>query len=178
MRAPTDLHPDDREARLALRALLITARKEAGHSQASLAAILGCTQTAVARYELGEFQRINPARRIAHHLGLRIVMFPDGVPGGPYDDPAMLAFRPAEFTAASVWDQQHLMSGLVTARRACGHTQASLARLLGTTENALGEFERSPHVPLFGSVQRYCRPLGGWLWLGVESLRPVGAVAA
>lgn len=178
MRAPADLHPDDRTARLQLRDLLVSWRHEVDISQAALATRIGGKQSAVARFETREPLRITPARRIAHGLGLRLVMYPDGVPGGPFDDPTVLPFRPTDFEAAAAWDQRQLMPALSAARHARGHTQKSLAAVLGTTEDALSEFERTTHGLLFASVQRYCRALDGFLWLGVESLDVAGAVPA
>ncbi|MFF0821196.1 helix-turn-helix domain-containing protein [Micromonospora haikouensis] len=178
MRAPTDLHPDDRKARLALRDLLVSYRNEAGYSQACLARQVGVSQAAIARFEVREPLRITPAWRIADALGMRLVMYPDGLPGGPYDSADLDVLRPSDPASAAVWDRRQLKESLAAARRACGHTQASLARLLDTTENALGEFERATDSLLFGSPQRYCRALGGYLWIGVEIVRPATAVAA
>lgn len=178
MRPPVDLHPDDREARHQLRDLLVSYRREFGYSQTWLARQAGVSQPAIARFELNEPLRVTPARRIAHALGMRLVMYPDGLPGGPYDNADLNLLRPSDPTAAAAWDQRQLLSSLAAARRACGHTQASLSHLLRTTENALGEFERTKDNLMFGSLQRYCRALDGYLWLGVEILRPVEAVAA
>lgn len=180
MRAPVDWHRDDRQARIELRDLLVSWRHDTGLSQARVADLAGMSQPAVGRFETHEPLRIAPARKIAHALGIRLVMYPDGIPGGPYDgDPAMLLFRPDDPAAAFVWDQQHLMSSLGAARRGRGYTQAELAEVLGTTEAALGEFERTRHGLLFGSVQRYCRALDGFLWLGVElAAAPTVEVAA
>lgn len=170
MRAPQDLHPDDRAHRLALRDLIVDARRAAGFSQARLAAHVGVTQSAIAFFETRDTQHLNKYRLVAHHLNLRVLTYPDGLPGGPYDDPALLAFRPTDFPAAAAWDQQQLMGSLGAARRACGLTQAQVAAQLGSTENAVSEFERTRHGLMLGTVQRYCRVLGGFLWLGVESL--------
>ncbi len=178
MRAPNDLHPDDAVHRLALRDLLVEARVNAHISQAQLAGRIGVAQSAVARFETRDPQRMNVSRRIADGLGMRVVAYPDGLPGGPYDDPTLLAFRPPTFAAAAAWDQRQLMSSLSAARRALGLTQANVAALLVTTESAISEFERTTHGLLFGSVQRHCRALGGFLWLGVETLPQVEAVAA
>lgn len=169
MLAPTDLHPDDREARINLRDTLVTIRYSAGISQARLAERIGAGQSVVAGFELREPMRISVTRRIAAGLGHRLVAYPDGIPGGPYDDPDVLLFRPADPAAAQVWDQRQLMTNLVAARQACGLTQAELGAVLGKTEAVISEFERQKGAPLFATCQRYCRALGGYLWLGVES---------
>jgi transcriptional regulator with XRE-family HTH domain len=181
MRAPEDLHPDDRAHRLVLRDLIVDARRVANLSQARLAARVGVAQSAIASFEAHETQHLNKYRLIAHHLGLRVLAYPDGLPGGPYDDdPALVAFRPtSDFAAAAAWDQQQLMGSLGAARRGCGLTQAQVAVLFGSTENAVGEFERTRHGVMLGTVQRYCRNLGGFLSLGVEdSIVSAAGVAA
>ncbi|MCG5464185.1 helix-turn-helix domain-containing protein [Micromonospora sp. MED01] len=169
MLTPTDLHPDDRAARINLRNLLVNIRRDADISQARLGARIGASQTVIAGFERGEPSRISVARRIAAGLGHRLLLLPADVPGGPYDDPTETLFRPADPEAALVWDQRQLMANLVAARQACGFRQADVAAALGKTENVISEFERSKGIPLFGTCQRYCRTLGGHLWLGVES---------
>ncbi|WP_328344873.1 helix-turn-helix transcriptional regulator [Micromonospora sp. NBC_00421] len=179
MRAPDDLHPDDHAHRLGLRDLIVDARRVEGISQARLAARAGIAQSAIASFETRDTQHLNKYRLIAHHLGLRVLAYPDGLPGGPYDDPDLLLFRPAsDFAAANAWDQKQLVASLGSARRAAGLTQAQMAARLGSTENAVGEFERTRHGLMVATVQRYCRVLGGFLWLGVETVPQFEAVAA
>jgi transcriptional regulator with XRE-family HTH domain len=76
-----------------------------------------------------------------------------------------------------MWDQANLLGNLAAARRAAGLTQAHLAERLGTTENAVGNYERTKAGLVLISPQRYCRALGGALALEVEDLAAVEVAA-
>lgn len=169
MKTIPDLHPDDGSARRDLRHMLVRLREDSGISQRQLAARIGAAGSAVARFETREPRRCTLAGRIAAGLHHRVVAHPDGVPGGPYDDPTVTLFRPSDPAAAVAWDQQQLKASLVAARTACGWTQARLAAALGVNPHVVSVFERSGDVPLLATCQRYLRVLGGHLWIGVES---------
>lgn len=171
MKAPNDLHPEDRAARIELRDILVERRQARGLSQSQLAALVGVSQSAIAHTETGQPWRIRPTQRIAFELGLRILYYPADLPGGPYDDPTMDVFRPTDLDRANQWDQDRLLSAMVSARRACGISQARLAAQLGLSENGLGNFERTTATGLmFATVQRYCRGLDGFLAIEVDEL--------
>lgn len=177
MRAPTDLHPDDLAYRIGLRNALIARRHGLGYSQARLAALMRVPQPTVARFEAQQPWRIEPTQRVAHALGLRLVLFPDGLPGGPHD----IADINPHLTPQQqhLVDRQHLIRSLVDVREACGVTQASLAARLGIHVNVLGRFETTTDAALMlANCQRYLRPLGGELWIGTEPLNPTATTVS
>lgn len=171
MRAPTDLHPDDRAYRVGLRNLLTGRRHELGVSQAALAKRIGVSQYVVASAEVGQPHRVNASQRHARGLDLRVIAYPEGVPGYHDNDAALDLLRPSDSDDADRWDRQRLLAALVSARRAAGITQAVLAGRLGIAVNVLGRFERTAEAGLmWATCQRYCRASGGELWIGVEPI--------
>lgn len=169
MRAPADMHADDLAYRIGLRDMLTARRRQLGYSQARLADIMRVPQSTVARFEARQPWRIEPTQRVAHALGLRLILTPDGLPGGPY----VVADLNPRLTPQQqhLVDRQHLIRSLIDAREACGVTQDSLAGRLGIHVNVLGRFETTTDAALmFATCQRYLRPLGGELWIGTEPL--------
>ena len=177
MRGPEDLHPDDRDIRVGLRDALIERRQRLGLSQYALANRIGLSQAAVNLLESRESWRLTSVQRWARHLGWRLVLRLEGLPGAD-DEPATM-FRPADPDRADLWDQAALVEQLVAARVALGVTQAELGRRLDTGDQAVGNIERLGNGPglMFTTPQRYCRALGGALWVGTESLTAVRAAA-
>lgn len=170
MRAPTDLHPDDHGIRLGLRNLLIERRHELGYSQARLAKLIGVSQYTVASAEVGQPWRVTATQRLARGLDVRVVAHPDGLPGDT-DDNNLDLLRPTSPDDADRWDRQRLLTGMVAARRASSVTQAALAGRLGIAVNVLSRFERAVESGLmWATCQRYCRALGGSLWIAVETV--------
>lgn len=173
----TDLHPDDLTARLNLRDMLIEQRVEQGLSQAALARHIGLSQSAIAKAETGTNWHIAVLQRIARGLNVRILLYPDDIPGGPYNDPTADLFRPTDPHRADQWDQTNLLANLVAARQACGLTQRQVGEILGSSESAVGNYERTKTGLMLISPQRYCRAIGGTLALELEHLDAM-AVAA
>ena len=173
-----DLHPGDLDARINLRDMLIERRVELGHSQASLAQHIGVTQSNIARIETGTNWHIVKLQRIARGLNTRILLYPDGVPGGPYDDPTADAFRPTNPQRADHWDQRTLLANLAAARQAVGLTQRQVGDVLGSSESAVGNYERTKTGLMLISPQRYCRAIGGELAMELMDLNVLAEVAA
>ncbi|MEU7972190.1 helix-turn-helix transcriptional regulator [Micromonospora sp. NPDC049089] len=174
----TDLHPDDLAARLSLRALLVERRHERGLSQARLAKAMGLSQTAIAHVEKGTNWHLLVLQRYAHAVNLRIVAYPDALPGvGTIHDPTADVFRPSDPERAHRWDQANLIGNLGAARRAVGLTQAVVAERLDLTERAVSNYEHTKTGVVLISPQRYCRALGGALAIEVEDLAALEVAA-
>ncbi|MCZ7434790.1 helix-turn-helix transcriptional regulator [Micromonospora sp. WMMC241] len=173
-----DLHPDDHTARINLRNMLVERRVDLGYSQAALAQHIGASQGWVANIETGTNWHIAVLQRLARGINARIVLYPDGVPGGPYDNPAAGLFRPTDPTDADRWDQQNLLADLATAREATGLTRRQVGERLGCSGSAVGNYERTRTGLVLISPQRYCRAIGGRLAVELEHLDAAVAVPA
>lgn len=173
-----DLHPDDLASRIALRDLLIERRHEVGLSQSRLARRIGLSQSAVGKAETGTNWHLLVLQRIARSIDARIVLYPDNLPGvGKVHDDTTAVFRPTDPQRADLWDQANLLANLVAARQALGLTQAQMGERLGSSESAVGNYERTKTGLMLISPQRYCRALGGELAMELEHLAAL-AVAA
>jgi transcriptional regulator with XRE-family HTH domain len=178
MRTPSDLHPDDRAARLALRGMLIDRREqEYGFTLQQLADQIGTHRATVRAMEAGESWQVATVQRWVRALGWRLALRPDWLTDEA--DP-LAALRPADPQRADTWDRGVLVETLIDARTDLGVTQATLAERLGVTNQAVSFLELGGGTGLMlASAQRYCRALGGSLWIGVEDLAPAfEAVAA
>lgn len=178
MRAPEDLHPDDRDVRIGLRDALVERRQRLGLSQHRLAERLGVAQATVAYLENRETWRLASVQRWARGLRWRLVLRLENLPGA--DDEPATVFRPTDPDRADLWDQAAIVEQMSAARAALGVTKTELGRRLGTNEQAVAHVERLDNGPglMFITPQRHCRALGGALWVGTESLVAEGRAAA
>lgn len=164
MRAPEDLHPDDAAMRLMLRDLLVYYRNRATLSQRALAGRMGQTQGAIGQIEHADSWRVSTLQRWARGVDARLLLRPLGL---PETDLAVQAFRPADPVRADAWDLAEVREVLVTARRFLGVTQVALGEVLECSDRAVAAVELGETDVLLGTVQRYCRALGGALWVGL-----------
>ncbi|MEV4521443.1 helix-turn-helix transcriptional regulator [Micromonospora tulbaghiae] len=173
-----DLHPDDLAARLNLRAMLVERRTDLGYSQTAIGRHVGLSQGAIAHLETRSNWHIAVLQRYARGLNTRILLYPADLPGGPYDDPTADLFRPTDPDRADQWDQQQLLLNLAAARQAAGLTQRQVGDALGSSESAVGNYERTKTGLMLIAAQRYCRAIGGRLALELAHLDEPAEVAA
>lgn len=156
MKAPTDLHPDDRAARVAICEELIALRRRAGLSQEQAGARIGMAQAQLSWHE----QRTNNAtiavfQARARGLGRRLDL---RVPGADVPPEWM---RPDDPAAADTWDQEVLTASLITARHGLRVMQRVMAERIGVSNQAISRIETTPAgVLMLATAQRYCRVLG------------------
>lgn len=167
MRAPVDLHPDDRAARLALRDELIKARQAQHLTQADVARRLGVRENTIGALELGESWRMSRIQRLAWAARRRIVFRVADLDGAFTE--GIDLFRPADAEKADVWDQAALIDDMVSARIAARVTQIELGRRLGIAGKVVSTIERHKSGLLLITPQRYLRALGGRLDISVEA---------
>lgn len=165
MRAPEDLHPDDRHVRINLRDMLIQRRIDLGLTQTDLGRRIGASKQGVGFIERNETWRLVNIQRIARGLGWRLALEPEGLPTDPLA--GIGGFRPAGPDRADRWDQQALIAALIYARTALGLSQAAVGERLGIGMRSVSAFENAEAL-MFITPQRYCRALGGVLSVGVE----------
>lgn len=170
MKTVSDLHPDDRAARLELRDMLIQRRQqEYGFTLQQLADQVGTHRATVRAMEAGESWQVATLQRWTRALDWRLTLRPEGL-GDDGADP-LAALRPGDPVRADAWDRGVLAEVLIDARTALGVTQAALAVRLGITSQAVSFLERAAGEGLMlATAQRYCRALTGSLWIGVEDL--------
>ncbi|MGH3488534.1 MAG: helix-turn-helix domain-containing protein [Actinopolymorphaceae bacterium] len=62
-----------------------------------------------------------------------------------------------------------LLASCVRLRKEHGHTQADVARAMGTTQSAVSDLEAGATDPQLSTLQRYTRAVGGELVVAVRS---------
>lgn len=165
MRSPDDLHPDDLAMRLMLRDVLTYHREKLRWSQRELGRRMSTSQSAASLVESGSTWLLSTVQRWTHALGKRPLLRPVGLPVEL--DPAMAAFRPTDPVQAREWDRAEILGVLADARRAMGVTQVALGDAMGISDRSVAALENPDADVLLVSLQRYCRGLGGALWVGV-----------
>jgi DNA-binding XRE family transcriptional regulator len=170
MRAPVDLHPDDTAMRHMIRDLLIGLRyrTKPRMGQRQLAARIGCHQTSVAGMEASTSWKASTLQRWARAHNRRLILTPIGLPADPGIDPAAIIYT--DPVKADEWTIASTIALITEARRLAGITPEAVADLLGVGTRALWAIENQETDPLLASIQRYCRAVGGALWVGVEAL--------
>ena len=174
MRAPVDLHPDDRAARLALRDLLIDRRLEQKLTQDELATRMGVTKQAVSLLESSDPRVIHATQRWSRPLNCRLTFDLVGLPVDPNAN-GVDAFRPTDPGRADLWDQRALAMALRYAREELGLSQKVIGRRLGGDDKNVRQIELQRYGLIFTTPQRYARVLGGRLDLGIEVFTAMGS---
>jgi transcriptional regulator with XRE-family HTH domain len=166
VRAPEDLHPDDAAMRLMLRDLLVYRRTRAGISGRELGRRLGIHQSSIVKMEGNPAWRLSTLQRWSAAMDAVLLLRPVGLPEPP-DRDAMLAFRPSDPVKAQAWDRADLIGALAYARKSMRVRQSDLGEVLGCGDRAVSAVEDEDTDVLLATVQRYCRALGGALWVGL-----------
>lgn len=183
-RRNADLDPFDGKHRAALTAAITRHRRQLHITQTQAAAIIGCSQNAVAIWDsrrLGNppFELVQRhCWTIGHTAGIRLRDLPD-VTG----DPAVAMWRGLAANAEDAatgdrYDRSAIVALLVAAREALGVTQYELSRRLGVHQSATCQFERQIRRALTGSYQRYARALGGSLRFTLTPVQAADDIAA
>jgi Helix-turn-helix. len=167
VRAPEDLHPDDTAMRVMLRDLIVYTRQRAKLSQRKLAPRVGIGQSALAQVERSLSWRVSTLQRVVRGLDRRLLLRPLGLPEPPAEVLALAAMRPADPVRADAWDVAAVVAEMTAARKALRVTQESVGEVLGCGPRAVGAVEMCESDVLLGTLQRYCRALGGALWVGL-----------
>lgn len=168
MRALPDLHPDDLAMRVMIRDLLIHYRTRDGIGQRELAKRMGLTQGAVSKFERGTSWLVSSLQRRAGVHDRRLVVRLVGLPEPPDEVLALAAMRPTDPVRAEAWDRAAVAAELAAARNTLGVTQEQVGEVLGCGKRAVAYIEGDDKDALLVSWQRYCRALGGALWVGLE----------
>lgn len=86
---------------------------------------------------------------------------------------ALLAERQQDPAFAAAYEdariRAELLASCVRLRKEHGHTQADVARAMGTTQSAVSDLEAGATDPQLSTLQRYARAVGGKLGVDVRS---------
>lgn len=171
--APVDLHADDTAMRHMIRDLLIGLRYRTKPriSQRQLADRIGCHQTSVAGMETSTAWKASTVQRWARGHGRRLILTPVGLPADPNIEPTAIVY--SEPDKADEWARASAIAVIADARKLAGISQEAVADVLGVGTRSVWAIENQETDPLLASMQRYCRAVGGALWVGVEALPAV-----
>jgi predicted NBD/HSP70 family sugar kinase/transcriptional regulator with XRE-family HTH domain len=164
---------EDAHERDAVRSALILAREDAHLSQATVAASMGTTQSAVSDIESRRVDpRLSSLQRYARAVGhvLRIMLDGEEITAPAAkrtendDLDQLLPEVSADPVAAGAREDAQrrtaVVTALVAARRRKKLNQRKIADALGTTQSVVSELESGRIDPKFSTLQRYARVTG------------------